>query len=175
MQGRMTTRNSCTRCFRGCRWRSFGQSLMLLPTDARFSSARSVCSRVRATACSLFNTYESMNTNALGTGFKFSIPLAAPMMTRPVPTVQASIHENHREPVIDHLTEVLGDILHLLIRPLALAVPEVLALWYGLCPRRSHRPESTQDFLLFQHGLTALDIFSDAGGHVRFPCHVSST
>ena len=109
-----------------------------------------------------------MNTDALVTGFKLSIPLAAPMMTVRVRTVQASVHENHRKSIIDYLTEVLGDILHLLIRPLALAVPEVLAFWYGFCPRRSHRPESTQDFLLFQHGLAALDTFSDAGGHVRF-------
>ena len=171
MQGRMTTRNFCTRCFRGCRWRSFDQPLMLLPIEARPSSARSACSSVQATACSLFNTYESMNTDALVTGFKLYIPRAAPMITilvRTVRVMQASVHCYHRGSVIDYLTEVLGDILHLLIRPLALAVPEVLALWYGLCPRRSHRPESTQDFLLLQHGLTALDIFSDAGGHVRF-------
>lgn len=87
---------------------------------------------------------------------------------RTVRAMQASVHENHRKSVYNYLTEVLGDILHLLIHPLALAIPEVLAFWYGLCPRRSHRPESTQDILLFQHGLTALDTFSDAGGHVRF-------
>ena len=111
-----------------------------------------------------------MNTNALVAGFKLSVPLAAPVMTillRAVRAVQAIVHENHRESVIDYLTEVLCNILHLLIRSLALAEPEVVAFWYGFCPRRSHRSESTQDFLLFQHGLAALDTLSDAGGHVR--------
>ena len=112
-----------------------------------------------------------MNTNALVAGFKLSVPLAAPMMTilvRAVRTVQAIVHENHGESVIDYLTEALCDILHLLIGSLSLAVPEVLAFWYGSCPRCSHRPESTQDFLLFQDCLAAFDTLSDAGGRVRF-------
>ena len=112
-----------------------------------------------------------MNTNALVAGFKLSIPLAAPMMTilvRTMRAVQAIVHENHRESVFDYLTEALCDILHLLIRSLALAVPEVPAFWYGSCPRRSQRPESTQDFLLFQNCLAAFDTLTDACSHARF-------
>ena len=82
-----------------------------------------------------------MNTNALAAGFELCVPLAAPMITilvRTLRTVQTIVHENHRESVIDYLTELLGDILHLLIRSLALAEPEVFAFWYGFCPRCSH-------------------------------------
>ena len=112
-----------------------------------------------------------MNTNTLVAGIKLSVPLAAPMMTilvRVVWTVQAIVHENHGESAIDYFTVILCDILHLLIRSLSLAVPEVLVFWYGFCPRCSHRPESTQDFLLFQACLASFDALFDAGGHVRF-------
>ena len=156
---------------------------MLLPVDGWPTSEQLACSSVPVIACSLFNTYEAMNTNALVAGFNISIPLAAPMMTilvRAVRAVQATVHENHGESVIDYLTEVCCDILHLLGRSLSLAVPEVFAFWYGSCPRSSHRPEShepesTRDLLLFQDCLAAFDTLSDAGGHVRlvfFMCRV---
>ena len=85
-----------------------------------------------------------MVTQGLVAGFKLSISLVAPVMTMVVWAVQAVVHENHRKSVIDYLTEGLCGILHLLIRSLALALPEVLAFWYGFCPRRSDRSETTQ-------------------------------